>query len=105
MIVCTSPQFVQPEAGSRREILDALTASVADAQAYLNGLSDEQMTATWKMTAGGRTLMAMPRIGMIRSIMLNHWYHHRGQLLVYLRLLDQPVPSVYGPTADENPFS
>ena len=59
-VLDTPPQFVQPEAGSRREILDALTASVADAQAYLNGLSDEQMTATWKMTAGGRTLRCGP---------------------------------------------
>ena len=43
----------------------------------------------------------MPRVAFVRAIMLNHWYHHRGQLLVYLRLLDVPVPSVYGPTADE----
>ena len=50
-------------------------------------------------------IMAMPRAAFVRSIMLNHWYHHRGQLLVYLRLLDLPVPSVYGPTADENPFA
>jgi uncharacterized damage-inducible protein DinB len=49
--------------------------------------------------------MAMPRLAFVRAIMLNHWYHHRGQLLVYLRLLDQSVPSVYGPTADENPFA
>ena len=46
----------------------------------------------------------MPRVAFVRAIMLNHWYHHRGQLLVYLRLLNLPVPSVYGPTADENPF-
>lgn len=46
----------------------------------------------------------MPRVAFVRAIMLNHWYHHRGQLQVYLRLLDVPVPSVYGPTADENPF-
>ena len=49
--------------------------------------------------------MAMPRAAFARAIMLNHWYHHRGQLLVYLRLLDLPVPSVYGPSADENPFA
>lgn len=56
------------------------------------------------MTAGGQTLMALPRAAMVRAIMLNHWYHHRGQLAVYLRLLDEPVPSIYGPSADENPF-
>jgi uncharacterized damage-inducible protein DinB len=42
---------------------------------------------------------------MLRAIMLNHWYHHRGQLSVYLRELDVPVPSIYGPSADENPFA
>ena len=50
-------------------------------------------------------ILAMPRVAFVRAIMLNHWYHHRGQLLVYLRLLNLPVPSVYGPTADENPFA
>ena len=57
----------------------------------------------WRLQSGGRDLMAMPRVAFVRAIMLNHWYHHRGQLLVYLRLLNQSVPSVYGPTADENP--
>ena len=49
--------------------------------------------------------MAIPRAALLRSIMLNHWYHHRGQLSVYLRLLDVPLPSIYGPSADENPFA
>ena len=48
---------------------------------------------------------ALPRVAFVRAIMLNHWFHHRGQLLVYLRLLNLPVPSVYDPTADENPFA
>ncbi len=48
--------------------------------------------------------MNVPRISILRSIMLNHWYHHRGQLSVYLRLLDVPLPVIYGPSADENPF-
>ena len=58
----------------------------------------------WRMMKGSRELMAAPRIALVRSLMLNHWYHHRGSLIVYLRLLDVPLPSVYGPTADENPF-
>jgi uncharacterized damage-inducible protein DinB len=53
---------------------------------------------------GGRELLAAPRKAMIRNLMFNHWYHHRGSLIVYLRLLDVPLPSVYGPTADEDPF-
>jgi uncharacterized damage-inducible protein DinB len=53
----------------------------------------------------GKEASSRPRVEMLRSIMLNHWYHHRGQLSVYLRLLDVPVPVIYGPSADENPFS
>lgn len=98
------PSFEQAEAGSREELLAALDASVRRAKAALNGWDDAAMMATWSLNVGGKTLMAVPRLGLIRTIMLNHWYHHRGQLLVYLRLLDEPVPSVYGPTADENPF-
>jgi len=68
-------------------------------------LSDERASATWRLMAGGRELFAAPRAADLRSFLFNHWYHHRGQLLVYLRLLNVPVPSVYGPTADENPFA
>ncbi len=62
------------------------------------------MGTTWRLMNNGREVMAMPRAAFVRAIMLNHWYHHRGQLPVSLRLLNLPVPSVYGPTADENPF-
>src|SRR6267378_7133885 len=75
------------------------------AQSYLATLSDERARATWRLMAGGRELFAAPRAAVLRSFLFNHWYHHRGQLLVYLRLLNVPVPSVYGPTADENPFA
>ena len=68
-------------------------------------VSLDTMMETWRLVAGDRELMTMPRAAFLRAIMLNHWYHHRGQLLVYLRLLDQSVPPVYGPTADENPFA
>jgi uncharacterized damage-inducible protein DinB len=50
-------------------------------------------------------LQELQRIAMLHSIMLNHWYHHRGQLTVYLRELDVPIPSIYGPSADENPLA
>jgi uncharacterized damage-inducible protein DinB len=49
--------------------------------------------------------MTLPRLVFVRTLMLNHWYHHRGQLVTYLRILGVAVPSVYGPTADENPFA
>jgi len=99
------PSFVQPEAATAAELLPALTESVAKARRALGGFDDARMGAMWRLQSGGRDIMAMPRVAFVRAIMLNHWYHHRGQLLVYLRMLDLSVPSVYGPTADENPFA
>ncbi len=57
------------------------------------------------LMAGGRELFSAPRAAVLRSFLFNHWYHHRGQLVVYLRFLDVHVPPAYGPTADENPFT
>jgi uncharacterized damage-inducible protein DinB len=94
-----------PSVVNRQQLLDAWTGSAARAQAYLEGLTDDRATATWRLLAGEHELFAAPRAAVLRSFLFNHWYHHRGQLLVYLRLLDVPVPSVYGPTADENPFA
>lgn len=94
-----------PTVGSQQELLEAFTSSIEQARSYLANLSDERATGTWRLMAGGRQLFAAPRAAVLRSFLFNHWYHHRGQLLVYLRLLDVPVPSVYGPTADENPFA
>jgi uncharacterized damage-inducible protein DinB len=98
------PAVPVTEATSRDQLLSTLDESVATATEKLSGWGDTGLMARWKMTRGPATLLEMPRIGMIRSVMLNHWYHHRGQLVVYLRLLDVPVPSVYGPTADEKTF-
>jgi uncharacterized damage-inducible protein DinB len=99
------PNFTPPEATSLAEILGALDRTVSTATSRLAAWTDEDLHAEWKMVKDGRTVFALPRIEMLRSVMLNHWYHHRGQLTVYLRLLDVPLPSVYGPTADESPFS
>ena len=98
-------KFVQTEAETTTELAPALTASIARARQLLGGFDDERMNTTWRLMHGQRQLLAMPRAAFVRAIMLNHWYHHRGQLLVYLRLLDVAVPSVYGPSADENPFA
>jgi uncharacterized damage-inducible protein DinB len=99
------PAFVQPEAATSAELVPALEASLAKARQILGGLDDAKLNATWRLMAGGKEIMAMPRAAVLRMIMLNHWYHHRGQMLVYLRMHDVPLPSVYGPTADENPFA
>ena len=99
------PSFIQAEASSAAELVPSLTESVAKARRTLGGFDDAKMGAMWRLQRGGMDIMAMPRVAFLRAIMLNHWYHHRGQLLVYLRMLNQSVPSVYGPTADENPFA
>jgi len=94
-----------PEPASREEILAAFEKSTQDAGAFLESLSDEDALADWTLKANGRTLFTKSRLGVIRMIMLSHIFHHRGELAVYLRLLDVPVPSIYGPSADENPFA
>jgi uncharacterized damage-inducible protein DinB len=101
-----APQFGRdPSPASSSELMPALDQSIATAKQVLGGMDDGALTATWRMTNGERELFATTRAAMLRSIMLNHWYHHRGQLTVYLRELGVPIPSIYGPTADENPFA
>lgn len=96
----------QPPAAlpSRQEVLAAFDRSVADARAALAGKTDAELTAIWSLKRGGRTLFSMPKAAVLRSFVLSHLVHHRGQLTVYLRLLDVPVPSIYGPSADEPAF-
>jgi len=98
------PPFNQPSPATASELVPTLEQSVKKARAALGHLDDAAMMATWRILDGDREIMALPRIAFLRSIMLNHWYHHRGQLSVYLRQLNVPVPSIYGPSADENPF-
>jgi len=95
--------LAQPQPASHKEILETFSQGTATALSSLKKLNDSQLMATWTLTKGGKVLISSPRIGFIRSILMNHFYHHRGQLSVYLRLLEVPVPSIYGPSADENP--
>jgi uncharacterized damage-inducible protein DinB len=101
---CQVPQFTQPSASSSEELLPALEQSVATAKDNLRAIGEGGLATLWRLVDGDRELMAAPVGGLLRSIMLNHWYHHRGQLSVYLRELGVPLPSIYGPSADENPF-
>ena len=94
----------QPAPASKKEIMDALAQGTASAKQTMATMDDARLMGTWTLTKNGSVLLSMPRIGFIRAIAMNHIYHHRGQLSVYLRLLDVPVPSIYGPSADENPF-
>jgi uncharacterized damage-inducible protein DinB len=96
--------FVPPQPSSLEEILAAFEQSARDAEQFLQGLTDQQAMASWRLLRNGAVVRTQPRIAVVRTIMLNHWYHHRGQLSVYLRLLEIPVPVIYGRSADENPF-
>ena len=98
------PTVPRPEAKSAEELTSTLSSSVAHAAEKLRGWGDEQLDAMIRLSREGKTVLQMPRYNIIRAVMLNHWYHHRAQLTVYLRLLDVPVPAVYGPSADEAPF-
>lgn len=97
--------FIPPQPESVDQILSAFDESLNSAESYLSGLDNKAATDPWRLTSKGEEVFSMPRISMLRTIMLNHWYHHRGQLAVYLRLLEVPVPVIYGRSADENPFA
>ena len=92
-----------PVAQSTQEILAAHDEGAAKARNALAKLGDDGMRQPWKAVNGATTVFEMPKAALVRSIVLNHTYHHRGQLSVYLRLLDVAVPSIYGPSADEQP--
>jgi uncharacterized damage-inducible protein DinB len=100
-----APNFSQAEAKNRQEVLDTFSKSLESAKGTLKNMDDARLAAPWTLTKNGKVIMSVPRIGFLRSVLMNHVYHHRGQLSVYLRMLDVPVPSVYGPSADENPFA
>ena len=98
------PQFIDPSPANAAELIPALDQSIAKARKALGAMDDAAMAAPWRLMRGERELFAVPRGALLRSLMLNHWYHHRGQLTVYLKELGAPIPSIYGPSADENPF-
>jgi uncharacterized damage-inducible protein DinB len=97
--------FTPASPPSADALLPALESSLAEARSFLDGLDEEAAAAPWRLTVGEREVFTLPKTEVVRTLMLNHWYHHRGQLAVYLRLLDIPVPAVYGRSADENPFA
>ena len=95
--------FNFPQPGSREEILKAFEESVVAVRSLLPKFDDAAMKETWRLVAGGREILAQPRAEFLRDVMLSHWYQHRGQFSVYLRMLDIPVPASWGPSADEPP--
>ena len=94
--------YTPPKTDNPQQTLAAFDKCVADARATLAKASDADFAVNWTLLAGGQKIFTMPRIACIRGMILNHLIHHRAQLTVYLRLLDVPVPGLYGPSADES---
>jgi uncharacterized damage-inducible protein DinB len=95
--------FHFPQPANRAEILKTFDESIATVRDLLPKFDDAAMNETWRMVAGGREVLAHPRATFLRDVMLSHWYQHRGQFSVYLRMLDVAVPASWGPSGDEPP--
>ncbi len=96
------PSYEPPKTQNRKELLAVFDKECAEARAARAAASDQEMLKGWKLLAGGQQIFTMPRVACIRGFVMNHLIHHRAQLGVYFRLLDIPVPGLYGPSADEN---
>lgn len=94
------PEGYQPPA-TRDAVLAMFDKNLAAARTALVGRADPELMVSWSLTFEGREIFTMPRIAVLRGFVMNHMIHHRGQLSVYLRLQDVPLPSIYGPSADE----
>jgi len=90
-----------PELKTRAELLEAFDRGVAEAREALAAATDEAMLQPWSLLKGGQTIFTLPRVAVVRVMVMNHMIHHRAQLGVYLRLCDVAVPAIYGPSADE----
>ncbi len=96
--------FKFPEAKTRQAMLELFDKNVAEARATLSAASDADYMKSWSLLKRGQKIFAMPRIAVVRSMVMNHSIHHRGHLCVYLRLNNVPVPALYGPSGDEGSF-
>ena len=93
--------YKQFEPGSTDELLAYFDELIAKSKAVIAETSDETFMTNWTMRNGEQVYFTMPKVAVMRSFVMNHIIHHRGQLSVYLRLNDIPVPQIYGPSADE----
>lgn len=96
-----APPYETPKFSSTDQLLAAFDKSVSQAREAIAAADNDKFLAPWTLMAGGKAVMTMPRVAVIRSFVMNHIIHHRAQLGVYLRLNDIPVPALYGPSADE----
>jgi len=93
--------YVPPVVKTNAELLALFDNAGAAFRAALAAADDDALMLPWSLLGGGQTVFTMPRVAVLRTMIFNHVVHHRGQLSVYLRLCDIPVPSIYGPSADE----
>ena len=98
------PPLRIPPAQTCAAALEAFDKNIAAAREAIAGADDEHLSKPWTLLHGGRAIFTLPRAAVLRSVVMNHTIHHRAQLGVYLRLCDVPVPSIYGPSADEGGF-
>ena len=98
------PPYPPTIATSRKQVLDIFDKNREESRKAISGTSNEEFMKNWTLLRGGKVIMTMPKIAVLRSFCINHVIHHRAQLGVYLRLNDIAVPSVYGPSADEGGF-
>ena len=101
MDVVPPPKFQFADPGSVGQVLEAFEQSVATVMEVLPGFDDAKMKSPWRVMEGDKELLVLPREVFLRDILLNHWYQHRGQFSVYLRMMDVAVPASWGPSADE----
>jgi len=97
------PKFEPTVINSRKQLLEVFDKNIADARKAIEKASDENLSKPWTLLSGGNAIFTMPRIAVLRSMVMNHVIHHRAQLGVYLRLNNVAVPGAYGPSADEMP--
>ena len=106
-MTCTQPELElhgsppSPQPKSTAEVLSIFDEWTAKGRLAIEGTDDAAMMAPWTLKNQGQAIFSMPRIAVLRSFVFNHMIHHRAQLTIYLRLVDAPVPGLYGPSADE----
>jgi uncharacterized damage-inducible protein DinB len=100
MTTAKPADYVRP--ATRAAVLAQFDKHLKEGRGNVAGKSDGEFNAPWTLKSGGKEVFTMPKIAVMRNFVLNHMIHHRGQMMVYLRMLGVPVPSIYGPSADEH---
>lgn len=98
------PSYIPRVIKSRAEALKQFDEAVKTSRESIASASDETLMKPWSLVAGDKTVLTMPKVAVLRSFVMNHMIHHRGQLAAFYRIAGVPIPSIYGPSKDEQPF-